>query len=371
MATLGAFESLGTKSSPGKKGRHGLFLRKRIVKGVILAFFTLYALITLFPFYVLFVRTFVGTKDASELWFWLPPEEEISLEKAEIGNLAVFYNLDIKEFKEHFGIKGYVQPRMTLAKIAEAYDVPAEQIQAYIAPYRRFNGWIILFGRGTIWLPLLRTAAVTVAIIVLGNLLPILTGYGLAGLRRRDQMFIYNLYLLRTVIPDMMILLPQFFIIQWLIRLVPGTGSPGITRSLAQLVSLVMVNLGGGPLGTMVYTSAISAIPGDLEDAAYIDGAGRLRYLVHVVLPLLKVHIASMVVMTLPWTWNMFLQPYVYLDSANTTLIPLIQRFSGEYTTNFQVTFTAIFVSILPLATVYIIFRRWFIRGVMAGAVKG
>jgi ABC-type glycerol-3-phosphate transport system permease component len=168
-----------------------------------------------------------------------------------------------------------------------------------------------------------------------------------------------------------MILLPQFFIVQRLIGLIPGTETAGFTRSAAQLVSLVMINLGGGALGTMMYTSAITAIPSDLEDAAYLDGAGRLQYLLRIVLPLLKVPIASMVVMALPWTWNMFLQPYIYLDPQNTTLIPLVQKFSGSYTTNFQVTFTAVFVSILPLAIVYIVFRRQFVQGVMAGAVKG
>jgi len=42
-----------------------------------------------------------------------------------------------------------------------------------------------------------------------------------------------------------------------------------------------------------------------------------------------------------------------------------------QYTTNYQVVYTAIFISVLPLVILYILFRRWFIQGVMAGAVKG
>ena len=80
---------------------------------------------------------------------------------------------------------------------------------------------------------------------------------------------------------------------------------------------------------------------------------------------------ASLTVIMLPLVWNQFLQPYVYLDPANTTLLPLIQSDTGQYTTNFQVTYTGVFVSIIPLLVVYILFRRWFTRGVMAGAVKG
>ena len=56
----------------------------------------IYAVITLFPFYVLFVRTFVSTKDSVQLHLWIPHNEELSMD-AEIGNLAVNYNIDIKK----------------------------------------------------------------------------------------------------------------------------------------------------------------------------------------------------------------------------------------------------------------------------------
>jgi len=85
----------------------------------------------------------------------------------------------------------------------------------------------------------------------------------------------------------------------------------------------------------------------------------------------MKVPVASLTVIMLPTLWNQFLQPYVYLDQANTTFVPLIQNYSGQYTTNYQVVYTAVFVSIVPLLVLYILFRRWFIQGVMSGAIKG
>ncbi len=81
--------------------------------------------------------------------------------------------------------------------------------------------------------------------------------------------------------------------------------------------------------------------------------------------------LASLTVIMLPLFWNQFLEPYVYLDPGNTTLLPLIQNYSGQYTTNYQITYTGVFVSVLPLVVVYLLLRDWFIRGVMAGAVKG
>jgi ABC-type glycerol-3-phosphate transport system permease component len=217
----------------------------------------------------------------------------------------------------------------------------------------------------------LRTVLITVVSLIGVNILSICTGYGLAGLKRRDQMFIYNLYLLQMVIPPMLIILPQFMIIQWLQKLLPNSDQPGFTRYASQILAVILINIKGGALSTMIFTSFITAIPRELEESAEIDGASRLQYVFHVLLPLLKVPVASLTVIMLPVFWNQFLQPYVYLDPDNTTLLPLIQNYAGQYTTNYQVVYTAIFVSILPLVLVYIFFRRWFIRGLLAGAIKG
>jgi ABC-type glycerol-3-phosphate transport system permease component len=350
----------------------GIARRKRIMMAIVIPFLALYALVTLFPFYVLFVRTFVGTKDAADLHLWPPPAEPVHLD-ADIGNMSIFYNLDLAEFKEDFGIPltEYIPARMTLKQIAEKYDIPEAEFENYFGRFSRFNGWIILLEEGKIWASMGRSALVTVVSLVLLNILSICTGYGLAGLRRRDQMFVYNLFLLQMVIPAMLVIIPQFRLQQWLLKLIPGSENPGFARYAGQLFLLTLINIKGGAASTMLFTSAIGAIPRDIEESALIDGATRWQYFRNILLPLMKVPVASMTVMSLPWFWNQFLEAYVYLDMENSTLLPLIQNYSGQYTTNYQVVYTAIFVSVIPLVVLYILFRRWFIEGVMAGAVKG
>lgn len=346
--------------------------RKRILNAIVIPFFVIYTLFTLFPFYVLFVRTFVGTKDAADLHLWIPNAEELSMD-AEIGNLSIFYNVDIKDFKETMGIAPteYLPARTKLAKISEEYDIPIERIKRYFAGFSTYNGWIVLFTDGQLWPAATRSVLVTLLSLMGINILSILTGYALAGLRRRYQMVVYNLFLLQMVIPPMLIILPQFLIVQWFVGLFPNTGETGLSRDIAQLLALILINIKGGALSTMLFTSAISAIPRELEESAMIDGSSRLQYFQHILLPLMKVPIASLTVIMLPGFWNQFLQPYVYLDMENSTLLPLIQNYSGQYTTNYQVVYTAIFVSVIPLLVLYVLFRRWFIQGVMAGAVKG
>jgi len=343
-----------------------------MVRAFSLPFLAVYALVTLFPFYVLFVRTFVSTQDAAELYLRPPMGRQISLD-AEIGNLAIYYDLDIRRVKEDLGIplEDYLSPRMTLRQIAQAYGIPADQMEAYFAPLSRFGGWNVLFSRGELWRPLVRTVLITLASLVGLNLLSILTGCGLAGLRRTDQMVIYNLYMLQMVIPSTMIILPQFLIVRWLLKRVPDSTSPGFERYVAQIVLLICVNIRGGALSTMLFTSYIGGIPQELEEAATMDGATRVQYLQLILAPLLKVPVASMTVIALPRFWNQFLEPYVYLDLQNHTLLPLIQTFSGQYSTNYAVVYTAIFVSLVPLVMLYVVFHRAFIRGVLAGTIRG
>jgi raffinose/stachyose/melibiose transport system permease protein len=367
MATTRAIPLVETAA---EKATPSLRRQKRKFRTVAYVFMIVYALVTLFPFYVLFVRTFVSTKDSVRLHLWIPRGEELSM-AAEIGNLAINYNIDIKQFKQDMGIKGYLNPRDSLQVISEKNDIPIEEFQRYFSNFGTFNGWITLLGRAEYWNALARTASTTLIGIVLLCFLSLLTGYGLAGLRRRDQMIVYNVYLLQMVIPTVLIIIPQFLLVQTLIGLVPGSDQPGTARTLAQLSTLVLIFIKGGALSTMVFTTSINQIPPELEESAQLDGASRMGYFWGVLVPLMKVPIATVSVIMLPVFWNAFFEPYVYLDSANATVMPLIARYGGSFTTNFQIIFTGVFISVVPLLIVYLLLRKLFIRSVMAGAIKG
>lgn len=341
----------------------------RVVMAVVIV---IYSIVTLFPFFALFVRSFVPTKEATELHLWIPQSEEVSMD-AQVGNLSVFYDLDLTDMKEALGIPltEFIMARTTLREVSEKYDIPEEEIKDFFAGFYTYNGWITLVKNIDFFGALGRTLLVTVVSLIGITVLSIFTGYGLAGLRRRDQMFIYNLYLLQMVIPAMLILLPQYMVIQWFVRLFPGYSNPGPTRWALQLLSLILINIKGTALSTMIFTSAIGAIHKDIEDSAMIDGASQWQYVRHILLPLLKVPIVSLLVIQLPAVYNQFLEPYVYLDPANSTVLPLMQTVAGQFSTNFQVIYSCIFASVLPLLLLYLIFRRYFVEGVMAGAIKG
>ena len=344
--------------------------QKRAFRFGAYVFMVLYAVVTLIPFYILFIRTFVSTKDSTELHLWIPKGADLSMD-TEIGNLAVNYNIDLRKFKEDLGIKGYLTPRTTLAEISQEHSVPIENIEKYFANFGTFNGWITLLGRNDYWMALWRTTVTTMVSITLLCFLSMLTGYALAGLKRRDQMVVYNIYLLQMVIPTVMIIIPQFLLVQMVMAVIPGTAQTGAVRYTAQLAALVLIFAKGGALSTMIFTTSINQVPSELEESAELDGASRMQYFFRILFPLMRVPIATVAVIMLPVFWNAFFEPYVYLDAANTTVLPLIATYGGTFTTNFQIIYTGVFVSVLPLLIVYLLLRKLFIRSVMSGAIKG
>ena len=180
------------------------FLRqKRISKILIITFFIVYTLITLFPFYALFIRTFVGTKHATDLWLWPPPMEEASLDY-QWGNLSVFYNLDLDKVKAG---PGYSRRCLYSDPLDAAKGLPKST--TYLNKGSRITLPRIPFTvAGSFFLAikssggaLFRTILITALSLIGMNLLSILTGFGLAGLKRKDQVIVFNIYLLSAIIP--------------------------------------------------------------------------------------------------------------------------------------------------------------------------
>ena len=368
--TVNGFEA--TRSSFWTQSRS-----KSAVKIFALCVMVIYSALTIYPFYMLFVRSFVSTADSGELHLWIPKAREVDM-NAQVGNLAVFYNLDLKDLKQAIGVPPgkFLGARDTLAAVAKKYNIPEQQIKNYFEGFYTFNGWTTLIfgelGSTTFWASLSRTILIAFVSLGLLTTLSIFTGYGLAGLRRRDQMWVYNLYLLQMVIPVMLIILPQYQMFQWFFKLFPGYDvQNSLLRDALQIFALILINLKGTALSTMIFTGAVSSIPRDMEESAQLDGASRMQYVRYILFPLLKVPIVSLTVIQLPLFYNQFLEPYVYLDPTNTTLLPFIANSSGQFSTNFQVIYSGVFASIVPLVIVYLIFRRFFVEGVMAGAIKG
>ncbi|NJN82519.1 MAG: hypothetical protein HC802_09755, partial [Caldilineaceae bacterium] len=176
-----------SSAAPRRRGL-GIAGRRRLLRAFALTVMLIYTVLTLFPFYALFVRSFVSTKDSADLHLWIPEADEVNM-NAQVGNLGVFFDLDLAELKDALGIPQdeFIMSRTSLKQLGEQYNIPEEEIKAFFEGFYTFNGWNTLltgdlYGT-TFWGALGRTLLVTGVSLTLAIVLSIFTGYGLAGLR--------------------------------------------------------------------------------------------------------------------------------------------------------------------------------------------
>lgn len=323
----------------------------------LVAFLLVYCLVTLSPFYFLAVRAFTPTRDSTELHL-VPPEKRDLAPVSRIGNLATINTIDLKKFRQKFGLKGYMNPQLSLQQISEKYDVPLDDIIDYLEPQVHYNGVFIVIDRGYVG-SLLGTIWVAGVSVLVGGFLGIMTGTALAGFRHRWQLPVYNLYLLNMIIPPMMVILPQYLIM---------TRYLGLTDSY---LAVILLHIKGGALSTMVFTSYIATIPKELRESVAMDGGRHYHYFWHVILPLMGTPFAVFASITLPWFWNDLLHGLLFLAPENYTLPAFIAAIGGTYGTNYEAVFSGVLMSLAPILLVYVVFQKMFIRSAMAGAVKG
>ena len=137
-------------------------------------------------------------------------------------------------------------------------------------------------------------------------------------------------------------------------------------------IPVIYLGFGAG-LAVFMFTGFIQGIPLEIEEAAAIDGCGALSTYFRVVFPMLKSILISVGVLEVMWIWNDYLLPYLVLDRTKYMTIPIhVQYLKGSYgTVDLGATMAVIMISIIPVIIVYLFCKKYIIKGVAAGAVKG
>src|SRR5699024_10314104 len=145
------------------------------------------------------------------------------------------------------------------------------------------------------------------------------------------------------------------------------------TRRSSDLTSVILVHLGGAAsFGLLLYSSFLKNVPTVVEEAAEVDGAGRLRTFWLSVLPMLMPVTSAFVIIQALNLWNDFFVPLVLLDTSSAgTLDVAINRMVGLRTSEWQLIYTGAILAIIPSVVIFASFQRYFIKGMSIGAVKG
>jgi raffinose/stachyose/melibiose transport system permease protein len=201
--------------------------------------------------------------------------------------------------------------------------------------------------------------AASVTLVAAG--LSLLTGYALGTMRFRGAKLWFNLIVLGLIFPYEATVIPLYYDFQDVH--LSGTYWTLILPQIGQSVAL----------GTFWMRAVFLTTPRSLVEAARIDGAGTMRILRSILFPQVRPALLTLCVLIFMYTWNEFLLALVMLQGSDNTTAPLgLSYFAGVTRSGdpTKVAAAAVMVA-LPVVTVYLVLQRHFVRGVLAGALKG
>ena len=209
--------------------------------------------------------------------------------------------------------------------------------------------------------PLLISSAILVLLVVpLAAFLATLAGYALGGLKVRGATVLLLVLMLGLTLPKEATIIPLYYQMRaW-----------GMLNSR---VGLAMVLVGTFmPFAVYWMRAHFMSVPGELTEAAQIDGANSWRNFVHIQLPLALPAISSMCILLFLWTWNTFLQALVLIDDpTKRTMAGALQNFVGQYPTDVVLLNAGALLIMAPTILVFLLLQRHFVKAMVAGAVKG
>ncbi|RED55486.1 carbohydrate ABC transporter permease [Cohnella lupini] len=193
---------------------------------------------------------------------------------------------------------------------------------------------------------------------VLTCLVAALAAYPISRKHIRGTGFLLGLIGITLFLPDGIV--PMLFFMKYTALLNTYTGyillSSGINMAL-----MVFILVG-----------FVKNIPAELDEAAALDGCGYFRYILTIIMPLLKPALTTVAMLKIINVWNDFINPYLYLtDKEKRPLTSGLYLFVGEFSTDWTVLAAGIVIVVTPLVLVYLFLQKYIISGVSSGALKG
>lgn len=217
-----------------------------------------------------------------------------------------------------------------------------------------------LFGGRDFWTPIRNSLIVAGVTTVLSVILGAACAYALARLRFRGKSVALAFVLAVSMFPQISIVSPLYLVLReaGLINTYAGLVLPYLTFAM--------------PLTIWLLVGFFRQLPGELEEAGLMDGAGRVRILWEIVLPLSWPGLATTAILTFLYCWNEFLFALSFTLGPERYTVPVaITLFRGQYQVPWGEILAAAVVASLPVAAIVFVAQRRIVAGLTSGAVKG
>ena len=182
--------------------------------------------------------------------------------------------------------------------------------------------------------------------------------YALARLEFRGKKIVFGAIVATLLVPGVIFLIPNYLIVDnfgWLDTLwaviVPGSA---------------------GAFGVFFLRQFFISLPGEIEEAARVDGAGDFRIFWQIILPLSRPALATLAVLSFLTNWNDFIWPiYVLLSPENLTLQPGLSVLQGTYSTHFGIVMAGAVIASVPVLILFTLAQKQIVESVASSGVKG
>ena len=206
---------------------------------------------------------------------------------------------------------------------------------------------------------LLNSFEVGLLVTFLGLLFAIPAGYALARIPMRGGRTTITLILATRMLPAISTVIPLYLVAATL----------GLLDTKAVLVVLYLSFV--LPFAVWILSGFFASVPREVEEAAMLDGAGRLRTLRSVVLPVALPGVAATAIFSFLLAWDEFFFPLIFTSTRDAKMVPVaIAEFTGRHAVDFGAMATGGVLAAIPVVLVALVFNRLIVTGLTAGAVK-
>jgi raffinose/stachyose/melibiose transport system permease protein len=206
---------------------------------------------------------------------------------------------------------------------------------------------------------MLNSAILAGGSVLLSSVVSVLGAYAIARMQFKFRNLLFSISVALMAIPPVVMIVPLFVLYS---RIGLISTYEGAILIYAGLIT---------PFSVYLLTTFFRTLPKELFEAARIDGAGDFLILWRIVLPLSLPALLTLVVVNALYVWNDLLIAIIFLqDDAKRTLMAGISVFQGRYENQIPLVMAGMAIGSAPMIILYIAFQKYFIRGLMAGAIK-
>jgi len=222
----------------------------------------------------------------------------------------------------------------------------------------RLDNWMQAWRMGNLGRYFINSIFVTSISVLLIAFLSSMAGYAFARLRFKGREFLFYTFLLGLILPVQIVVIPLFAFLNKV-------------RLLNTYFALILPYITWGlPLSIYIFRSFFLTLPGDIADAAKIDGCSLFGLYWRIMLPLIRPALVTIAILQSINVWNEFLLAllFIYEDELKTLPVGLL-AFYGYHNINYKLIFSALSITTIPVLIVYFIFQKQIVSGLTTGAL--